>query len=135
MRDVAHHRCEQAAERAVLDRLLERGMADAGADAEPAVLDPDAVELADAVDVDQMLRPRQPERHGRHQALPAGQHAAVVVGVAGEQVQRFRDGLGGVVLERGGLHCAESIGRATLRFNAMANTCGMRGWRSRAAFR
>ena len=104
VRDVAHHRRQQAAERAVLDRLLERGMADAGADAEPAVLDPDAVELADAVDVDQMLRPRQPERHGRHQALPAGQHAAVVLGVAGEQVERFRDGLGGVVLERGGLH-------------------------------
>ena len=26
-----------------------------------------------------MLRPRQPERHGRNEALPAGQHAAVVV--------------------------------------------------------
>ena len=45
MRDVADHRREQAAERAVLDRLLERGMADAGADAEPAVLDLEAVEL------------------------------------------------------------------------------------------
>ena len=45
MRDVADDRREQAAERAVLDRLLERGMAHAGADAEPAVLDHEAVEL------------------------------------------------------------------------------------------
>ena len=104
MRDVADDRREQAAERAVLDRLFERGVAHAGADAEPAVLDLEAVELADAVDVDQMLRPRQPERHGRHEALPAGQHAAVVVGVSRQQVQRFGDGFGGVVLERGGLH-------------------------------
>ena len=72
-------------------------MADAGADAQPAVLDLDAVELADAVDVDQMLRPRQPERHGRHEALPAGQHAAVVVGVlarAGPAFPRWSWGRG-----------------------------------------
>ena len=36
---------EQAAERAVLDRLLERRVADAGADAEPAVLDLEAIQL------------------------------------------------------------------------------------------
>ena len=97
MRDVAHHRGEQAAERAVLHRLLERRMAHAGADAELAVLDLEAVELGDAVDVDQMLRPRQPERHGRHQALPAGQHAAVVVGVfapAGPASRRWFSGRG-----------------------------------------
>ena len=57
-----------------------------------------------------MLGARQPERHGRHKALPAGQHATVVVGILPEQVQRFRDGRGGVVLERGGLHFPESIG-------------------------
>ena len=33
---------------------------------------------AHAVDVDEMRRPRQPECHDRHQALPAGQHPAVV---------------------------------------------------------
>jgi hypothetical protein len=83
-------------------------MADACADAEPAVLDRDAVQLSHAVDVDQMLGARQPERHGRNQALPAGQHAAVVLRVGGEQLQRFRDGCGSVVLERGWLHLAQA---------------------------
>ena len=104
MRDMTDDGCEQPAERAVLNRLLECGMAHGGADAELAVLDHKAVEPGHAVDVDEMLRPRQPERHRRHETLPAGQHAAVVFGVLREQVERFRDGRGGVVLERGGLH-------------------------------
>ena len=45
MRDVAHHRGQQAAERPVLHRLLERGVAHAGADAELAVLDLEIVQL------------------------------------------------------------------------------------------
>ena len=49
-----------------------------------------AVEPGHAVDVDQMLRPRQPERHGRHEALPAGQHAAVVVRVLRAAGPAFR---------------------------------------------
>ena len=109
MRDMADHRREQPAERAVLDRLLERGMADAGADAEPAVLNHDAIEPVDAVDVDEMLRPRQPERHGRNEALPAGQHAAVVVGKFGEQSQRFVDSFRRVIAECRGLHRAMFI--------------------------
>ena len=104
MRDMPDDRREQTAERAVLDRRFKGGMTDAGADAEPAILDHQAIEPGHPVDVDQMLRPRQPERHGRHEALPAGQHATVVGTVLREQVQRFGDGSWGVVLERGGLH-------------------------------
>ena len=85
MRDVMHHVGEQLAERAVADRLVERGVAHAGADAELAVRDREPVERRDAVDVDEMRRLGEPERHGRHQALAAGQHAAVVRGNFGEQ--------------------------------------------------
>ena len=108
--DVADDGREQTAKRAILDRPLECGMAHGGTDTEPAILHRNAVQAGHAVDVDQMLRARQPERHGRNETLPAGQHAAVVMGISSEQVQRFRDGLGGVVLERGGLHFPESIG-------------------------
>ena len=38
----------------------------------------DLVEPCDLVDVDEMRRLGQPERHDRHQALPARQHAAVL---------------------------------------------------------
>src|SRR5215210_2229429 len=65
MRDVANDGSEQAAERTILDRFLECGMAHPGADAEPAVLDHQAVEFGHGVDVDEMLRPGQTERHGR----------------------------------------------------------------------
>ncbi len=43
MRDVAHHLAQQAAERAVHHRLMERGMAHAGADAQLAVLNLEVV--------------------------------------------------------------------------------------------
>jgi DNA-binding LacI/PurR family transcriptional regulator len=86
----------------------ERGMADARANAKPAVLDHQTIKPGDSIDVDEMLRPRQAERHRRYETLPAGQHAAVIVGVACEQVQRFGDGRGGVILERGGLHRREA---------------------------
>ena len=78
MRDVAHHVGEQFAERPVADRPVKRGVAHAGADEELAVGDREAIERGDAVDVDEMRGLGEPERHGRHQALPAGQHAAVL---------------------------------------------------------
>ena len=65
-------------ERPLAHRLVERRVPHAGADRELAVRDRDPAERRDAVDVDEMRRPRQPERHDRHEALPARQHAAVV---------------------------------------------------------
>ena len=49
-------------------------------------------------------RPRQPERHGRHERLPAGQHAAVVAGDFGQDAERFRDRLRRVIGEGRGFH-------------------------------
>ena len=63
----------------------------------------------DAVDVDEMRRLGEPERHGRHQALAAGQHAAVLGGDFGEQGDRLVDGFRRVIAERRRLHRAVFI--------------------------
>ena len=67
-----------APERIIDHRFVKCGVAHAGADAQRLAVAVDAVELGDLVDVDQMRRLGQPERHDRHQALAAGQHAAVL---------------------------------------------------------
>ena len=104
VRDVAHHRRQQPAQRPVHDRTMERRMPHAGADAKLAVLDRQALERGDAVDVDEMRRPRQAECHDRHQALAAGQDAAVLRRHLGQQRDGFVDRLRCVIAERGGLH-------------------------------
>jgi hypothetical protein len=104
MRDVADDIGQEAAERAVLDRLLKHHVADTRPDAELAVLDCEAVEFGHAVDVDQMARTCQAEGHRRHQALPTGEHPAVVIGEFRQQIQRFVDGFGSVIVEGSGLH-------------------------------
>ena len=78
MRDVARHKCQQAAERIIDNGFMKCRMAHARADAQNFSVAGNLVEPRDLVDVDQMRRLRQPERHDRHQALPAGQHAAVL---------------------------------------------------------
>ena len=84
------HLGEQLAERAVRHRLLERRVAHASrrCKSRPSC-DLEPVEPGDAVDVDQVPRPRQAERHGGHQALPAGQHAAVVAARARRAARRL----------------------------------------------
>ena len=109
MRDVAHHVGEQCAERPVADRPVERRMAHAGADDELAVGNREPIERGDAVDVDEMRRLGEPKRHGRHQALPAGQHAAVLAGDLRENGDRLVDGFRRVVAKRRRLHRADPI--------------------------
>ena len=104
MGDVAHHVGEQLAERALADRAVERGMAHTRADHELAVGDGEPIERIDAVDVDEMSRLGEPERHGRHQALAAGEHASVLRGDFGEQRHRLIDGFRRVITERRRLH-------------------------------
>ncbi len=54
VRDVAHHRGQEPPERPVHHRLVEGGMAHAGADAELVAIDRQARKRLDAVDVDEV---------------------------------------------------------------------------------
>jgi hypothetical protein len=103
MRDVAHDAREQRAERPGNGRTMERGVAHAGADRKAAVLDRELFQRRDAVDVDQMRRLRQPERHGGHETLPAGEDAAVLGRERTKQRDRLLDARRRVVFERCGL--------------------------------
>ena len=104
MGDVAHHVGQQFSERPVANRAVKRCVAHAGADRKLAVGHRDAIERRDAVDVDEVRGLGEPKCHGRHQALAAGEHAAVFRRDLGEQrdclVNRFRC----VIPERRRLH-------------------------------
>ena len=63
---------------AMIVGALGGGMARQRADLHHAVLERDAVEPADAVDVDQQGRRRQPHVERGDQALPAGEQAGVL---------------------------------------------------------
>ena len=103
--DVLDHLGEQMPERAVHRWAMNSPrVPDAGADAEPAVLHHKPPERRDAVDVDQMARPRQPERHGGHETLAAGQDAAVLGGQLRQQGDGFLDGGGRVIEKWSGFH-------------------------------
>jgi len=79
----------------------------------------DAVERGDAVDVDEMRGLGQPERHGGHEALAAGEHAAVLRRDLGQQRDRFVDGFRRVVAKRRGLHRLVSTLGLTYLFELM----------------
>ena len=66
----------------------------------------DLVESRDLVDVDEMRGLGQPERHDRHQALPAGQHAAVLRPRLRPKSSAPRRASRHVADERRGLHAA-----------------------------
>ncbi len=89
---------------------MERRVTHAGADDELAVRHRDAVERRDAVDVDEMRRLGEAKRHGRHQALTAGQHASVLAGDFGEESDRLIDGFRRMIAECRRLHRAGFIG-------------------------
>jgi hypothetical protein len=120
MRDVPHDFREQRAEPPVSRRLVKRGVAHARADDELATFDFESVEPGYFVDVDEMRRPRHPERHDRHEALAAGQHAAVLRRDLGQNLQRLIERPRHVADERRGLHansrgafiCMQTIIRA-----------------------
>ena len=107
MRDVARDISQELAERIVDHRLVKRGVPHAGADREHLAVARDSVEPFDLVDIDEMGRLGEAERHDRHQALPAGQHAAVLGRDFAQNFQRLVERLRRVADERRWLHAAE----------------------------
>ena len=104
MRDMPHDTGQELSERTVDERTLEGGMAHAGPDHELAVGCRHASQRFDAVDVDEMRRACQPERHRRHEALPARKHAAIVRRDPRERGDGLIDRLWRVVAELRGFH-------------------------------
>ena len=99
MRDIPHHQGQEVAQRPVADRLVEIGMACAGADAEHIAVEFNVIQSVDEVDVDQMAWPREPEGHGWHQALPAGQDSSVFRCVFCQQRDGFFHRPGSVIVK------------------------------------
>jgi hypothetical protein len=90
--------------------VLDVAPAHPGAKANAAVADGNVAEPGNPAQIDQHARHRQPEGEHRHQALPAGDHDCL--GICREQVDRFPQRGGGLVLEGGGFHPLASHGRA-----------------------
>ena len=87
---------------------LDRRLGRAGADPQRAVATLDALQLGDAPDVDEVVEDREAQRQHRDEALTARQHLRPVAEL-GEQVHGVGGRVGGVVLERCGLHrCSPS---------------------------
>jgi hypothetical protein len=85
-----------------LNRPLGLPVAGQRADSEPSI-QPDPRQLLDAVDVDQMIDPGQPQGEEQHQALACGQDLGVSF-VLGEQIDGLVGVPGQVVIESGQLH-------------------------------
>jgi len=79
-------------------------MTDTGPDPDGRTFDSDLAQFTNAVDVDEMRRPRHAEGHGRHQALPAGEDAAIVGAELGQQGDDIIDGLRNVIAKGGRFH-------------------------------
>ena len=116
MRDVTRHESEKLAEWVVNNGLMKRGMAHPRADAQHLAVALDAVEAFDLVDVHEMRRLGQAKRHDRHQALPAGQHAAILRRDLRQNLQCLVQRLRHMANERRGLHAVKAFGgRAAMR--------------------
>ncbi len=82
------------------------------ADDDIAAVAPDAFELADAGEVDEMVRRREPELHHGDEAMPASERPCLVAEI-GKQSHRFANGLRPMIVEGTRYHRPPS--RAPLR--------------------
>ena len=110
---------------------LEPGVPDERADADPLVGDVDGIQPGDAVDVDEVAGVGQAHVEHRDQALPAGEHLAVVADLA-EHGDGLVDGAGCVVHERSGLHLVDpACSRGPGERNRPTRRCWPRAGRRR----
>ena len=100
--DVRKRRLQQRTVPPDIGRELDFALPRHGADLQCAVLDTDIGQLADLVEIDQVIGHGKTEIHHRHQRLPAGEHARVLV--RGEQTDGVVDAAR-IVIDKGrGLH-------------------------------
>jgi hypothetical protein len=83
---------------------MERRMPDAGSDAEPVAIDGKPPEGLNAVDVNEMGRPRQSECHDRNETLATCQDTSVERRDFSQKADRFVDCLRCMVSEGSNLH-------------------------------
>ena len=105
--DVANHRREQPSQRSGANRLVECGVSYTGANSQLVAIDLDGREFRNPVDVNEVSRLRQPERHDRDEALPARQDAAVLRRDLRQHRDRLGERLRGVIAEGSGLHSVD----------------------------
>ena len=73
MRYMTHHVGQKLSQRPFANRPVECGVTNAGADDKFVADDGNAVERFDAVYIDKVCGLSEPERHGRNEALAAGE--------------------------------------------------------------
>ena len=78
MRDVVRHISEQGGEPVIGHGRMKGRVPHPRADAQHFAVACQLVETGNFIDIDEVRRLRQPEGHDRHQALAAGQNAAVL---------------------------------------------------------
>ena len=83
---------------------MSTSVAYASADRKRPVLDDKTIEIGDAVDINQMPRPREAQRHRGNQALPARKHTAFLGHQFGQEPHRRINRAGGMIGERCRLH-------------------------------
>ena len=128
MRDVVPDEGQQLAERIIDDVLVKGAMPNPRADAQGLAVAMESVEPLDFVDVDQMRRLCQPERHDRHQALPAGENPAILGRHFGEHFQRLIERFRHVADEGRGFHAAVSVRLYVCKRYATAPNCQTGAW-------
>jgi hypothetical protein len=101
---------------------MERRMPDAGSDAEPVAIDGKPPECLNAVDVNEMGRPRQSECHDRNETLATCQDTSIERRDFSQKADGFVDCLRCVVSEGSNLHLGPVSAVAALnRFGNVPN--------------
>jgi hypothetical protein len=97
-------------------------MPDAGSDAEPVAIDGKPPQGLNAVDVNEMGRPRQSKCHDGNETLATCQDTSVERRDFGQKADRFVDGLRCMVSEGSNLHLGPVSAAAALdRFGTVPN--------------
>ena len=114
--DLRHRLGEERAALAHERRRLDGTLARHRSDREMAVVESDAREAADVVEIDEVRRPHEAEAQQRHEALTTREHLRLVA-VPREDAERFVDRARAQVVESRRLHGPMMLRRAPRRID------------------